>query len=639
METKIFDTLLEPIFILNLQKEITYCNEPAALLCDLPVRKIIRNKLIFDSTFQFAAKIPALENLQALTDASPYQEVAFTNAEGRNGKVQLTIQPFPSQGDNLYIIFFRDVTLEETLQKKYRAELKKEEDIIKDPEKARAELEKYSKNLEKMVEERTLEIKNLNNLMTALLNSLEQGFFVFNTEGTCLEVASSACQKVIEKDPKGLKVWDVLGLNEKAVPGFKKWLTTLFMEMLPFEDLSPLGPQKYPHSKGNEVKFEYFPIRSSEGQITSVVVVATDITDLIQAQREAEFEKSYAKMILQMVKNKRQIQSFIQETETLLNEMDLYFKKNPLDIESIFRCLHTIKGGAATFSIKSTTELAHSAETILNEYKFNPSEELLGKLKSISLEVHRSFQSFLKENVEILGSQEKLKSRWLEISFDSLQSFSAKLPPQLQEEFNEEFLFEKIETLFSQIPTVCHAVAEQEGKEIHPVQFKNAQMKVNTEVYGPLFNTLIHAYRNAIDHGIEVPDQRKSAGKDPAGKISTEFSITRSENGSEWLQIEIQDDGAGVDPQKIRKIMTARGIATQGENDHQVIQHVFDSSLSTKEVVTETSGRGVGMDAIQAAAIRLGGQAEVFSKVGLGTQLIVRVPYFRDFKNGYRRVS
>ena len=156
MDFKIFDTLLEPIFIINSDKQIIYCNEPAGLICDLTVRKIIRNKLVFDETFQFSEPILALKNVSEIKDASPYQEVAFTNSEGRTGKIQITLQPF-QESDNIseksWIIFFRDFTLEETLQKKYRAELEQKEDVIRDLQVAQAELEKYSKNLEKMVED------------------------------------------------------------------------------------------------------------------------------------------------------------------------------------------------------------------------------------------------------------------------------------------------------------------------------------------------------------------------------------------------------------------------------------------------------------------------------------------------------
>lgn len=634
MDAKIFDTLLEPVFILNDKKEIIYCNEPAGLIADLPVRKILRAKMIFDQLFSFNDPVMALADILSNNDASPYQEVGFSNSQARTGKVQLTIQPFLA--NTSWIVFFRDVTLEETLQKKYRAELEQKEDVIKDLQKARAELEKYSKNLEKMVEERTAEVQKLNKLMTALLNSLEQGFFLFDETGVCLEFASSACQRVIEKDPRGLPIWNVLSLKEKEIAGFQKWMKTIFAEMLPFEDLAPLGPKTYAHSAKNEVKLDYFPIRENEGAIKSIVVVATDITDLVLAQKEAEYERSHVQMILKIVKNRRQILNFIHETESLIRELSAELsidsssgRSSSFNFENVFRCLHTIKGGAATFSIKETTTLAHEAESLLTEWKQNPKDSLYRDLQAYSQKIHQSFSKFQDENSEILGNAEKLKSRWIEVSAENLMNFSQKMPESLRLSFQQEFLFEKIGTYFSQFQEVCASLAEREGKLIQPLEFKNADIKINPEVYSNLFNTLIHAYRNAIDHGIENPEQRTSLGKPAEGKIVTEFSIEKK-NSSQWLLIQISDDGGGISPEKIRQRLQSKGLLDSHESDEEIIQHVFDSSFSTKESITETSGRGVGMDAILYSAKNLGGHAKVISQTGQGSTLIVEVPWLLE---------
>src|SRR5690606_18400330 len=117
-----------------------------------------------------------------ICDATPYKELTFKTSQGGEGKVQITLQPiFDSMGDKNWIVFVRDVTLEERLQKKYRAELEQKEDVIRALEDAKAKLEDYSKNLEEMVKVRTQELSRLNQTMSALLDSLGQGFFIFNS--------------------------------------------------------------------------------------------------------------------------------------------------------------------------------------------------------------------------------------------------------------------------------------------------------------------------------------------------------------------------------------------------------------------------------------------------------------------------
>lgn len=630
MDSKIFDTLLEPVFILNSEKKIVYCNEPASLLCDISVRKLIRTQPVFDQLFQFSSTVENLSNLSEVNDATPYQELAFTTESQKSGKIQITIQPFGEiEGQNTWLVFFRDVTLEETLQKKYRAELEQKEDVILDLQKAQAELEKYSKNLEKMVDERTAEIKKLNQMMAALLDSLHQGFFVFNKEGQCMEVFSKACESTIETRPAGLPIWQVLKLPEKQVPGFQKWMTTVFAEMLPFEDLAPLAPQAFEHSQGLEIQLEYYPLRTNEGVMEGVVVVATDITKLVEAQREAETERAHVKMILNLIQHKRQVLGFLQESESILMEMKTELDKGTsADADTVFRCLHTLKGGAASFSIKPMADQAHEAESLLSDWKSDRSEALFEQMKSSSMKIEDHFHHFSKENEQILGSSEKIKHRWVEVPAHSLAQFQLKLPPLLQTEFVRQFLMEPISNFFKQYNEVAQVVAEREYKSLTPLKFHNANLPVLPEPYTQLFATFIHAYRNAVDHGIEAPGVREEQGKPASGSIETFFSID-SDNGFEWLNIEIRDDGGGVNPAKIRERLKSRGIDTSGESDEQVIQHIFDSSFSTRDIVTETSGRGVGLDAILHAAKSLGGKAWVESKVGHGSSVKVKVPYLK----------
>jgi len=632
MDAKIFDTLLEPVFILNKEKKILYCNEPAALICDLTVRKILRSPQAFDQLFQFATPLEYLNTLEQVTDPTPYQEVGFTMGStidsGKTGKVQVTLQPFSEiNGQATWIIFFRDVTLEETLQKKYRAELEQKEDVIKDLKKARVELEKYSRNLEIRVAERTAALTKLNQMMAALLDSLGQGFFIFDKDGLCLEIFSKACETTVETKPPGQKVWDVMKLTEKQVPGFQKWLTTVFSEMLPFEDLAPLGPQSFPHSQSHSIQLQYYPLRSAEGTIDGVVVVATDVTDLVHAQKEAETERAHAQMILSLIQHKRQVTQFLQEADQLMIELKKEFSNlTSFQSENAFRVLHTLKGGAASFSIKPVADHCHRSESLLTEWKNSPTDEAWKRLSENSLQIEGLYKDFLSENEQILGSREKLKSRWIELPAHSLATYAARLPADLRYDFVENFLMEPVKNFFDQYDEVMQAVAEQEGKVVNPLQFSGETLKVLPEIYSTLFSTCIHAFRNAVDHGIESPSQRQEKNKPEAGTIQVSFVKIDLPQGSH-LRIKIQDDGSGIDPEKIRTRLTGKGIDVSKETDDEVIQHIFDSEFSTRDVVTETSGRGVGMDAIAHAAKKMGGRAWVSALIDQGTTLWIEVPY------------
>ena len=624
--SSLFDTLLEPVFIINSQRHIVYCNETAANLTEFSSRRIVRGRLELDELFYFDTPIENLHSLDKIKEATPYLEVAFTNSSGDSGKVQITIQPFEINENPTWLIFFRDVKLEETLQKKYRSELEKKENVIKDLQIAQAKLQDYSKNLEKMVDLRTAELLGLNQMLSALLDSLGQGFFIFDKDGLCLKLYSKACERTVESQPSDFFVWDVLKLKENEVPGFKRWTATVFAEMLPFEDLAPLGPITYPHSQGRNINLEYHPLRNEDNLIEGVVVVATDITELVDAQRNADFERAQAKMVLSLVQNRQPVVSFLREAEILLDNLNQQIsQKENLNPGQVFQILHTLKGGASSFSIKKVADQCHASETKLTEWKSQPSSVNLTKLLSSCAEIPHLHNSFLKENETIITSRERLKERWIELPLSKFLQFeNLFIPPNSPAHgyFLEQFLFEKIDIRFFQYNDVIKTIADRDGKKINPIQFIGGDLKIFPEPYSALLSTLIHAFRNAIDHGIEYPEARLELGKPEAGSIQVAFKREQ-----QFLTIRIQDDGQGVNPTKIREKLTKKGLDSSHETDEQVIQHIFDPDFSTQEFVSETSGRGVGMDAIQSAAKQLDGKAFVTAIKGQGTTLTIEVPW------------
>lgn len=624
---QLFDALLEPCYVLNQDLRIVYCNETAAQQCGLTVRKAQRTT--FREALSFSEPIEWLENISTVTDATPYKEIHFKNNDGAEGKVQITCQEIPSGTEERnWVVFVRDVTLEERLQNKYRGELEQKEGYILELQKAQAELEKYSKNLEVMVEERTAEVRKLNRLMAALLDSLGEGFFVFGKDGQCFDFSSKACETILEGRPNNRPAWEVLKFPENKVEGFKKWMMTLFAEMLPFEDLAPLGPDRYPHTQGRHVKLEYAPLMN-EGGMEGIVVVASDITSLVEAQREAESERENARLILNLVNKKAQISRFVRETRIIIRGLNEFLAADHSrwDVEEIFRALHTIKGGCASYNVAPTAQAAHQAENRLMQYREDPTAEKADALRVQTSYVSGTFEAFLTETRRIFGPVAFAEERFVEVPVAEIQSLcqTLALTPlgrPMADDWRRRYVFEPIRNFFEPFNDVLLKVAQSEGKNVKPLAMAGGDLEVLPEAYSTLFSTFVHAFRNAVDHGIEAPPERRELGKPEAGTVRVELSHVDSS-----LRVVVQDDGGGINPSKIRARLAGKGIETSHESDEQVIQHVFDSSFSTKDVVTETSGRGVGMDAIRFAAQELGGTCVVTSELGVGTRLVVEVPW------------
>ena len=160
------------------------------------------------------------------------------------------------------------------------------------------------------------------------------------------------------------------------------------------------------------------------------------------------------------------------------------------------------------------------------------------------------------------------------------------------------------------------------GKQVRLV-IEGAEVEVDTSVVEHLKDPLTHMVRNAIDHGIETPDQRKASGKHPCGCLTL-----RAFHDSGTIVIQVCDDGAGINRQKILDEARLRGIAVNRDSlsDQEIFQLIFEPGFSTAAGVTDLSGRGVGMDVVRRSIEALRGSVGVQSTEGQGTTITMRLP-------------
>lgn len=179
-------------------------------------------------------------------------------------------------------------------------------------------------------------------------------------------------------------------------------------------------------------------------------------------------------------------------------------------------------------------------------------------------------------------------------------------------------------TIFHMFPRMIRDISKDTGKEIELLisgSETSADKKVIEEIKAPL----MHIIRNSIDHGIETPQERIAAGKSPKGKI---YLIARSLQNK--IIIEVHDDGRGIDLKKIVNRALEKGMITQKESEYlsaeQIMNIIFWPGFSTEQVVTEISGRGVGLDIVQTKISQLNGTVKVFSVPGQGTKISIELP-------------
>lgn len=178
-----------------------------------------------------------------------------------------------------------------------------------------------------------------------------------------------------------------------------------------------------------------------------------------------------------------------------------------------------------------------------------------------------------------------------------------------------------ISFVFSRFPRVVRDLAAKLGKQV-----ELAMVGENTELDKSLIekvaDPLTHLVRNSLDHGVEIPEKRRDAGKPEKGTIT----LSASHQGGS-IVIEVADDGAGLNRDKILAKATERGLDISAiQSDQDVWQLIFAPGFSTADVVTDVSGRGVGMDVVMRNISELGGSVEISSVPGQGTRMTVRLP-------------
>lgn len=175
---------------------------------------------------------------------------------------------------------------------------------------------------------------------------------------------------------------------------------------------------------------------------------------------------------------------------------------------------------------------------------------------------------------------------------------------------------------FQKMTRIVRDTSKLLGKEIQ-LHLYGEETEVDKTVLEKISDPLVHIVRNSVDHGLETTEGRLQAGKDKKGQVY----LKAFHEGSN-LVIEVKDDGKGIDPNIIRKKAIEKKIISESSNmsDHDVIHLIFHPGFSTKEQVTEVSGRGVGMDVVRTNIESLGGEIRLNSVVGQGTTIQIYLP-------------
>lgn len=181
-----------------------------------------------------------------------------------------------------------------------------------------------------------------------------------------------------------------------------------------------------------------------------------------------------------------------------------------------------------------------------------------------------------------------------------------------------------IKKVFGRFPRVIRDLARALSKDIK-LDMEGEETDLDKNLVEALADPLVHLVRNAVDHGIEMPDEREAAGKPRTGTV-----LLKASQEGDHIELSISDDGKGMDPDILRGIAVKKGVMDEDAaarlSDHECYNLIFAAGFSTKEEISDISGRGVGMDVVKTRIIQLNGSVEIDSKLGEGSVLTIKVP-------------
>ncbi|WP_416885836.1 chemotaxis protein CheA [Marinospirillum sp.] len=238
--------------------------------------------------------------------------------------------------------------------------------------------------------------------------------------------------------------------------------------------------------------------------------------------------------------------------------------------------------------------------------------------------------SRLDEIMNMVGELVLVRNRLVRLGSDSTDSELAKAVANLDVVTADlqtsvmKTRMQPIKKVFGRFPRVIRDLSRKMNKEIN-LEMIGEDTDLDKNLVEALADPLVHLVRNSADHGIEMPDVREQRGKPRAGKV-----VLAAEQEGDHILLTISDDGAGMDPEVLKRKAVEKGQLDQDAadrlSDSEAFNLIFAAGLSTKDEISDVSGRGVGMDVVKTKISQLNGTINVWSELGKGSKIIIKVP-------------
>jgi two-component system chemotaxis sensor kinase CheA len=335
------------------------------------------------------------------------------------------------------------------------------------------------------------------------------------------------------------------------------------------------------------------------------------VTDRLKSEQAEAEQRAFIAIIEFILKDRNGTVAFIEEASSLVASIS---GDAPLPRAQLTRQLHTLKGNAGIFGLKPLAALCHELEDKL----VADSGEGLERADREQLRAAWSYWTgrlavFLND-----AGERGISMKTAE--YDQMLVAVIKNVPYVKlAEMLARLRLEPLHDRLTRLGDQATSLAARLNKGLLSVNIEDNGVRGPTERWQSFWSSLVHVVRNAVDHGLESSDERKLLGKPLAPHVAL-----RSHYAGDSILVEISDDGRGIDWARVAEKAKSQGLPSA--NADQLKQALFADGFSTRDEITDLSGRGVGLAAARAECERLGGKVEVESQLGQGTLFRFRLP-------------
>lgn len=472
------------------------------------------------------------------------------------------------------------------------------------------ELEQLNGDLEKKVELRTVELAKKNDDMKLVLDNVGQGFLTLDLDGQMSVERSRVISEWFGDAEGQTSLASYIGRVDKA---FGDWFELGWATLR--EDYMPLALclEQLPaviRQKDRTFEVAYRPILGEGEKLDKVLVVITDVTARIERERSEQAQREMMSIFKHTMTDSAALSGFFAETGSLV---DAVASGAGTDLTLLRRQVHTIKGNAATFGLEGVAVFCNRLEDRMDEQGQPPSLEDRNALAALWAKAVHMRDQLAAEAPE--GG--------VELDRNEYQAFLADLnrgaATQELIATATSWRFEAAGKRMASMRDQVRALAKRLGRAPVEVVIEPTRIRLPPAKWRTFWSAFTHVLRNTVDHGVGTVEERTAAGKRPEAKVV--LGVAR--HGTS-IVVSVSDDGPGVNWARIAARAKEHGLPHATPAD--LSNALFADGVTTREEVTTTSGRGVGLSAMREVVESLGGTAEVQSQPGRGTTFRFRLP-------------